>query len=102
VIEAIRAAIRERRVNITDHADEEMENDDIYEDQLYAAILSGEVIEEYPDDHPFPSCLILGFDETHRPIHSVVAYSNSQDLPIVVTAYVPDPSRWVDFRTRRR
>lgn len=102
MLEAIKQAIHEKRVNITNHADEEMENDGIFADQLYGAILAGEIIEEYPNDVPFPSWLILGFDETARPIHSVVAYSAAQTLAIVVTAYVPDPARWIDFRIRRR
>ena len=33
---------------------------------------TGEVIEEYPDDTPFPSYLILGF-VGDRPFHVVVA-----------------------------
>jgi hypothetical protein len=102
MLEAIRQAIRDTRFNITNHADEEMESDGIFEEQLFAAILGGEIIEDYPNDVPFPSCLILGFDETHRPIHSVVAYSADQALAIMVTTYVPDPGRWIDFRIRRR
>ena len=39
---------------------------------MLAAFASGEVISEYPDDVPFPSCLILGFVGT-RPIHVVTA-----------------------------
>jgi hypothetical protein len=35
------------------------------------------VIEDYPDDTPYPSCLVLGFIE-QRPLHVVVAYDATE------------------------
>ena len=35
-------------------------------DDAENAILTGEIIEDYPDDYPFPSCLILGRDLGHN------------------------------------
>ena len=29
-------------------------------ERLKQAILCGEIIEDYPDDYPYPSCLLLG------------------------------------------
>jgi hypothetical protein len=101
VLEEIKRAIKDRRVNITEHADEEMADDGISQDQLFRAIVRGEIIEDYPKDFPFPSCLILGFDESERPIHAVVAFTPDQEIAIIVTSYVPDPARWVDFKRRR-
>jgi hypothetical protein len=65
-----------------------------------AVIQTGSVIEEYPTDYPYPSCLLL---ETvgATPIHAVVAKDPTTGACIVVTVYVPDPGRWSpDFRTR--
>ncbi len=63
-------------------------------------LAEGEVIEDYADDTPYPSCLILGWRED-RPLHIVAAYNAQEDETIVVTVYEPDPSRWdVTFRRR--
>lgn len=42
-------------------------------DDAENAILTGEIIEDYPDDYPFPSCLILGRDLGHNNLHVVCA-----------------------------
>ena len=61
---------------------------------------TGEVIEDYPDDTPYPSRLILGWIRS-KPLH-VVAAVNARDYEtIVITVYEPDPSQWQsDFRSR--
>ena len=48
---------------MTDHADEELANDEILDENLFHSVLHGEVIEDYPDDKPFPSCLVYGKDQ---------------------------------------
>jgi len=63
-------------------------------------LATGEVIEDYPADIPYPSRLIVGW-RGGRPLHVVVAYNAGQDETIVITAYEPDPRRW-DATFRRR
>lgn len=77
VIEDIKRGISTKRYNITSHARREMspKEDDISEEELIEAILDGETMEDYPNDKPFPSCLIFGRTERGRPIHAVCAYS---------------------------
>ena len=65
------------------------------------AVASGEVIEDYPDDKYGPSCLILGWTNARRPLHIQCSYP-SRPLVKVVTLYEPDPTRWIDFRERRK
>lgn len=61
----------------------------------------GEVIASYPDDTPYPSTLLLGFDDG-QPIHVVVAQDAAAALCHIVTVYRPDPELWGDdFKTRR-
>lgn len=64
-------------------------------------LLAGEVIQQYLEDRPFPSRLVLGWHGS-RPIH-VVAASNVDDREtIVITVYEPDPDQWEpDFRRKR-
>lgn len=61
---------------------------------------TGEVIEEYPDDTPYPSRLILGWINT-RPLHVVVADNNENQETIVITAYEPSLNEW-EFGFKRR
>jgi hypothetical protein len=63
-------------------------------------IATGEVIEEYPEDQPYPSNLILGFVQ-ERPLHVVAAENAPAGETIIITVYEPDPDRW-DASFRRR
>jgi hypothetical protein len=62
---------------------------------------SGTIIEEYPDDMPYPGLLVSG-SVNSRPLHVVMAYNNEDREAIVITAYKPDPDSWSDNFTRRR
>jgi len=62
---------------------------------------TGQTIEEYADDTPYPSRLILGWSDL-RPIHVVVAQNQGEEELIVITVYEPDRNLWdVHFRRRR-
>ncbi len=70
-IDNIIEAIRNKRIRITDHADEEAENDELTFDEIYFSVFNGVIIEDYPDDKPYPSCLIYGETFSGEPVHSV-------------------------------
>jgi len=57
-IEDIIDAIRNNRVRITDHADVEAEADGLSFDEIFLSVFQGEIIEDYPDDKPYPACLV--------------------------------------------
>jgi len=57
------------------HAIKRMFERGIGELDVRAVIDRGEVIQEYPDDVPYPSHLILGWCR-ERPIHVVAAYDS--------------------------
>ena len=62
--------------------------------------MTGEIIEQYPDDYPFPSCLIFGYSVNNRIIHVVMSDEGTSSRTI--TAYFPDPEKWEsDYRTRK-
>jgi hypothetical protein len=64
--------------------------------------LDGELIEEYPDDHPFPSGLVLGFIN-RAPLHVVVAVDKEVDCCYIITAYQPDSEYFEsDYKTRKK
>ncbi len=68
--------------------------------ELRETVEASEVIEDYPMDKYGPSCLLLGFTATSRPLHVQVSYP-SRPILKVVTAYQPDPERWIELRYRR-
>jgi hypothetical protein len=61
----------------------------------------GMVIEERPDDLPYPFRLLLGF-ALGRPLHVVVADDAADATTVVVTVYEPDPALWRPGFKRRR
>jgi len=79
-IENIIDAIRNNRVRITDHADEEAFNDGLSFEEIYFSVMHGEVIENYFNDKPYPSCLIMGKNFSGEPIHIVFG-------PIILKTY---------------
>jgi hypothetical protein len=100
-LEHIIESIRRARLRITEHADEEAQDDRLSFDEILASVLDGEIIEEYPDDKPFPSCLILGETADGEPVHSVWAYNEEIRWAVLVTVYRPDAELWINWRIRR-
>jgi len=87
-------------VEFTQHATDRSILRHISLTEIGQALTSGEIIEDYPDDKYGPSCLILGYTVERRPLHIQCSYP-SRPLLKVITVYQPDPTLWIDFRTRR-
>jgi len=61
----------------------------------------GVIIEEYPDETPYPSSLLLGWIGG-RPLHVVSADEKDSDFTHIITAYFPDPKKWdKEFKRRK-
>lgn len=89
-----------KRLILTKHATQQKMDWGIYFSEIEGVILSGEIIEEYSKDKPYPSRLILGFIGS-RPVHVVVADNNEAKETYVITVYEPDRAKW-DSSFRRR
>ncbi len=61
---------------------------------------SVDIIEEYSDDKYSPSCLLLGFTRSDRPLHIQVSLANSSLLKII-TLYEPDETQWTEYLQRK-
>jgi hypothetical protein len=70
-IDALKAAVRNGRVRVTDHADEEAQSGRLTLEQVFFSLLKGEVVEEYARDRPYPSWLVFGRTRDEDPVHSV-------------------------------
>ena len=83
------------------HAVERMAQRGVSEEEVMHALLTGETIQVYADDTPFPSELIPGWREG-RPLHIVVATDTRRQRKIVITVYEPHPGQWeADFRSKK-
>jgi len=83
------------------HAIKRMFERKVDADDVRHILAIGEMIEDYPTDTPYPSCLVLG-RRGIRPLHIVVAYNATDDETIVITVYEPDPTQWDrKFKERR-
>jgi hypothetical protein len=97
----IRGQIRAQTYEISLHADDERLAEHLTVVEIETALMSGEILEEYPEDPRGPSCLALGFTHEGRPVH-VVCGRNSLGRLVWITVYVPTMPKWRDARTRNR
>jgi len=100
MIEKIKKQVKSGNYRFTLHGFERCVERHISPNEVKHAILSGEVIEEYPEDKYGSSCLIHGVNEEGRILH--VQFSIG---PVwIITAYDPtlNPDKWdKDFKRRR-
>lgn len=103
--EDIAAAIREKvgagMFEFSEHATDQTIVRGIRVQEIRETMAACDIIEDYPDDKYGPSCLMLGFTNAKRPLHVHCGYP-SRPIIKVITLYEPDPSRWLDFKVRRR
>ena len=85
----------------SEHAERERQADRMPISDVERALLSADVLEDYPDDSRGPSCLIVGHGAAGHPIHVVCGRSPKGTLRII-TVYVPSLPKWLDARTRAR
>lgn len=87
-------------VLVSDHAAMRFRQRGLKVKDIRCAVNNGEIIEQYPEDFPFPSCLILGKAPDERYIHVVM--SDEGSVSRIITAYYPDPNKWdAQFRIRK-
>lgn len=97
----IQREVRSGEYEFSGHADEEREAEKILIADVEEALLTGEILEDYPDDPRGPSCLVLGYSSRGYPIHVICGRTPSGKLRLI-TVYTPSLPKWVDERTRRR
>ncbi|HRF96527.1 MAG TPA: DUF4258 domain-containing protein [Aggregatilineales bacterium] len=83
------------------HAIQRMFERSISHDDVRHVVQTGDIIQLYPDNKPYPSRLMLGW-VGKRPLHIVLAEDIQTDTIIIITAYEPDPMLWEsDFKTKK-
>ena len=100
-IEKIHDLSQKHLIQFTDHASKRASERsiDILKDIL-PALQNCEIIEEYPEDYPYKSFLVLGFTLSKKPLHIVCAIVD--DVLWIITEYFPNTTKWEsDFKTRK-
>jgi hypothetical protein len=74
------------------HGDGERQNDNLTIAEVEEALLTGRILEQYPDTGRGESCLVVGFTKAGKPIH-VVCGTRGERMSIV-TVYIPTPPKF--------
>jgi hypothetical protein len=89
------------QILFSQHAIQQMFKRNISVNLVKHAIMHGEEIKTYPDDKPYPSKLLLIF-ENKLPLHVVIAENSDNKEIIVITAYIPEVDSWhTDFKSKK-
>ena len=98
-IDELRKINKPENIAVTEHARIRLIERNITMQDVIKCIETGEIIKQYEDDKPVPSCLILGISINNRYLHIVVSMDNS--FIHLITAYYPNLEQWEpDYKTR--
>jgi hypothetical protein len=99
-LQEIRQQLLAGNFEFTRHAFKRSIERNISKKEIQQTGLNAIIIENYPNDKYSPSCLLLGFTETHRPLHFQISLIDSDKLKIIIL-YEPDSNQWINYQIRR-
>jgi hypothetical protein len=91
-IEWIQEKVRRAEYYLSEHGDQERQNDNLTLAEIEEALLTGRILEHYEDTGRGESCLVAGFTQTGKPIHLVCGARG--DWLVIITIYVPRPPKF--------
>jgi hypothetical protein len=94
-IDDVRAFCTDDAIVLTEHLLTRMRQRHIRLEDIKYAIAEGEIIEQYPADYPFPSCLINAEN-----IHIVCGVGEGRLY--IITAYRPSSEQWETGGKKRK
>ena len=89
ILRRIRRAVRERQYQMTDHALEDADADNLTLDGIRNVLLNGDLDSTYTDDPRGPRYVIRG-DVDENPVDVVCRFRGDGRLLIIITVYVVD------------
>ena len=100
ILDTIKQLCLERKVKWSTHAAARIRERGLRRDDILTCIKDGELIEDYPEDFPHPSCLIYGHAVDERIIHVVAGCD--EEYVYIITAYIPNLQKFEsDLKTRK-
>ena|SRR2546428_6184799 len=98
-ITALRKALAEDRYLITTHAKQRMGQRKISDQDMKHVVITGDVIENYPQSQPLPKALFMAH-VGGEPLYVSCAFDGK--YAHIVTVHWYDPNVWIDPWTRRK
>lgn len=87
-------------IRLTQHAQQEMVEEEISLDEVLESISTGQILENYTEHRRGACCLLGGTIRQDRPLHVVCTTANP--ILIIITVYEPKPPRWITPTERGR
>lgn len=84
----------------TAHALRRLQERNLYREDVFTAIATGKIIEQYPESYPYPACLVLGLNTKNDTIHVVCGCNG--ELVKIITAYCPTTDKFVNNGETRK
>jgi len=101
-LEFVYNLVKEKRYEWRKHSLARLEERNIRQDEVLEVILKGEIIEDYPQNKPFPSCLLFKI-VNNRPLHVVISVDKENRRLYIITCYIPTLDKFEpDYKTRRK
>lgn len=100
VLERIRAQATKENIRITQHAHQEMVEENVTLDEILQAIATAHILENYPEHRRGPCCLLSGLSRPGRSLHIVC--TTAEPMLIIITVYEPRPPKWLSPTQRRQ
>ncbi len=98
-IEKIRNFIQNEKYEFYTHAITEGKKDGVEPEDIIYVLLTGKIIEEYPDRQ---RVLVYGEMINGIPLHVICNYSDS-DILYIVTIYIPSDDEWTcNYQKRKK
>ena len=102
LVEKIRLAIENGSVEWRKHTLQRLGERNVSQKDVLQILKSGEVIQYYSNDRPFPSMLMFGWIED-RPLHTVMSYDEIGDKAYIITVYEPSLDVFEsDYKTKKQ
>ena len=83
------------------HAVQRMFERNVSIQRVKEAVDNGVTVEDYSEEMPEPSRLILGY-QGKRPFHVVTSENQETNITTIITVYIPDPNKWDKNFTGRK
>ena len=99
VLQRIRSQAAADEFRVTQHAASEMMEENFRLDDVVAALLRCQILENYPQHRRGACCLVYGDDDSGRPVH-IVCTTTTPTL-IIITVYEPKAPKWISPTQRR-
>jgi hypothetical protein len=99
ILDRIRDQVRDENIRLTQHAQQEIVEEDIALDEVFEAVAQSQLLENYPQHRRGACCLISGLTRMGRPIHIVC--TTEQPTLVIITVYLPKSPKWITPTQRR-